>query len=483
MGLKVKAIELRKVPIWTRMPFRFGITTLTHVDYLVAFVDFEFDGKHVRGVAADILAPKWFTKDPAASIADEYADMLCVICSACKLALTTPTQPTAFEFWLDLYKQVMRCDELTTIPPLLKSFGISLLERAAIDTVCRFRELPFHEAVSSNFLGIKLGEIHNELDGFEPRDLLPKEPASRIAIRHTVGLVDPIRESDIPANERLRDGLPQSLEACLKHYGIRFLKIKIPSSLDAAIERLRCIAELLEHTSPECQFTLDGNECFQSVAEFKDFWDEIHCDSHLKRFLADGLCVIEQPLHRDVALSNETQAAFGAWHSLPTIIIDESDAQITSLRRALEVGYVGTSHKNCKGVFKGIANACLIRHLNHRNSDQRYISTGEDLMNLGPVALLQDLAVGATLGFEHMERNGHHFVAGLSPFPNAIQDQVLSNHGDLYCLHSSPEGQFPTLAIANGLIDLTSVNRAPFGYAIELDKNLFEHVATFESDK
>ena len=192
------------------------------------------------------------------------------------------------------------------------------------------------------------------------------------------------------------------------------------------------------------------------------------------------MIAVEQPLHRDTALSNDTFETFRNWSSLPRIIIDESDGELGSLRRALEVGYVGTSHKNCKGVFKGIANACLTRYLNQRSTSEQCICTGEDLMNLGPVALLQDLAVGATLGFQHMERNGHHFVAGLSPFHKIVQNQCLEAHGDLYRVFEATSYQYPSLAIERGEISLVSVNRAPFGYAIDLDAQLFELVDNFQ---
>ena len=58
--------------------------------------------------------------------------------------------------------------------------------------------------------------------------------------------------------------------------------------------------------------------------------------------------------------------------------------------------------------------------------------SGEDLANIGPVALLQDLAVVASLGVRSVERNGHHYFAGLSAFPRAVQQQILTHHGDLY---------------------------------------------------
>src|SRR5690606_7827243 len=106
--------------------------------------------------------------------------------------------------------------------------------------------------------------------------------------------------------------------------------------------------------------------------------------------------VVEQPVHRDCALAEEARTALAGWTDHPPIIIDESDATPHDLPRALGLGYAGTSHKNCKGIIKGIASACLIEV--HRRSGRPAVLTGEDLCNLGPVALLQDLAMMALLG-------------------------------------------------------------------------------------
>ena len=97
--------------------------------------------------------------------------------------------------------------------------------------------------------------------------------------------------------------------------------------------------------------------------------------------------------------------------------------------------------------------------------------SGEDLCNTGPVALLQDLAMMAALGIESVERNGHHYHAGLSQFPAAVQESVLRRHEDLYC--RSPLG-WPTLRVNDGRLALGTINGAPFGVGFELDCGLFE---------
>src|SRR6185436_19923246 len=122
---------------------------------------------------------------------------------------------------------------------------------------------------------------------------------------------------------------------------------------------------------------------------------------------------------------------------------------------ALQLDYSGTSHKNAKGIFKGIANRCLLHHEQRAQPEKHFLMSGEDLCNVGPVALLQDLNVMAALGIESVERNGHHYNAGLSQFPRLVQEQVLKAHADLY--HASPS-DWPTLTIQNGALALGSVN-------------------------
>ena len=478
MTIALKRVELRKVDIKTRMPFRYGIATLTEVPYLLVFADFEIDGQSARGVAADVLPPKWFTKQPEALLEDEIAQMLRVIRTATHTAMQLAEKQNAFRWWQELYQQHMSDTALEGMPSLLKGFGVSLLERAAIDATCHRHETTFHQAVHSNLFGISLEDLHPELVGNDPSQLLPVEPSSAIHVRHTVGLADPLLDSDVADADRLDDGLPQSLEACIRDYGLTYFKIKVPAGLDEARTRLGAIADLLQKAAGDYCFTLDGNEFFGDPQAFRDFWEELSQDQRLAGFFQDRLLVVEQPLHRDVALSPETSEVFNAWPDRPRLIIDESDGELSSLKQALVTGYAGTSHKNCKGIFKGLANACLLSHLNKSNPG-KYIHTGEDLMNLGPVALLQDLAVGATLGLTHMERNGHHYVTGLQPMPTEVQRGILAHHADLYHEHESDGERFPTLTICEGAIHLTSINQSPFGYTLPLNAELFDLIESF----
>jgi hypothetical protein len=150
------------------------------------------------------------------------------------------------------------------------------------------------------------------------------------------------------------------------------------------------------------------------------------------------------------------------------LIIDESDGTLDSLPTALDLGYDGTSHKNCKGIVKGLANAALLNKRQLEQPEKNFLLTGEDLANVGPIALNQDLAIVAALGIPHVERNGHHYFRGLSMFPGKLSEELALP--DLYRIH---EDGFPTLDIRDGRLNLSRVNNTPFGTEHLLDSAQF----------
>ena len=59
-----------------RMPFRFGVVTLTAAPQ--AFVRARIrldDGTQAEGMAAELMAPKWFDKNPALSNEDNFEQL------------------------------------------------------------------------------------------------------------------------------------------------------------------------------------------------------------------------------------------------------------------------------------------------------------------------------------------------------------------------------------------------------------------------
>jgi Enolase C-terminal domain-like len=470
MRLKVLATDLHIVNMRLRMPFRFGITTLTELPHLFLSVHLEVDGRRTWGVAADGLPNKWFTKDPNTRYRDDIDDMLKVIRSACDIGVAAGPHASVFELWERIYQPQIAWAGGWGYPPLLAGFGASLVERAMIDAFCRDQGVPFSTALRDDRLGLRLGRIHPELKSARPRDLLPPEPLRQITVRHTVGLTDPLTDAEISDADRVNDGLPQSLESCIRAYGLTHFKIKLWGDMAKDAQRVRTVADVItRNAGAHFAFTLDGNENFKAVEPFRAFWAALTSEPALEGFLKK-LIFVEQPLHRSVALEESAMREFAAWQQRPPTIIDESDGTLTTARQALSFGYAGTSHKNCKGVFKGIANACLIEHRRRADRSRPYVISAEDLTNVGPVALQQDLCVLANLGIPHAERNGQHYFKGLTMFPVEIQDAVLAAHPDLFRRH---DAGFVTTKVDRGTLQIASVIDHTFGVAAKFDPSQF----------
>jgi len=469
--LRLVDATLHRTGTKTRMPFRFGIAVMTEAPHLFLHGSFEIGGKVVTGIAAEGLLPKWFDKSPDKSAQQELDELLLVIRQAVTFARAIPAT-SAFDFWQQLYAAQMPWAAEHGLPPLLAHFGVSMVERTMLDALARAHGVNFSTLLRENLPGIDLGVIHPELAGRMPREFLPEQPLAKVTARHTVGLSDPLTAADVPAGEALNDGLPQTLEDCVSFYGLHHFKLKVRGDVDADLERMRQIASVVtKQCGRHYAFTLDGNEQYKEFPKFVDLWERIQGDDALRAFF-EGLIFIEQPLYRSVALDPKI-AKIKEWQDGPPMIIDESDAEIGDLERALELGYAGTSHKNCKGVMKGAIHRCLINHRNTVSGTQRHQMSGEDLVNIGPVALLQDLAAHAAMGNATVERNGHHYFRGLAVFPLSISEAMLAKHGDLY---TRLDG-FARLDVRGGELNLASVNAAPFGVAADLPMHEFEPVA------
>lgn len=469
-AVRVSEVGFHVLNMRTRMPFKYGIASLSALPHLFVSVQLEVDGRRVRGVSAEGLPPKWFTKDAETTFTSDLGDMLAVIRQAAAAAVDAGTQPSVFRLWLATHESQAPWGAGRGFPPLLTGLGTSLVERAAIDGLCRASRMSFNDALRSGLFGIELSAIHAGMPDVPVAEFLPARPVERVAVRHTVGLADPLDDADVALEDRLEDGLPQTLAASIEEYGLRYFKVKLSGREERDLERLRRVGSVLAHAGvSKPAWTLDGNEQFGSMAAFRSFWERFEAEPRLAMLRA-GLIAVEQPVHRAAALSGEAGQELAAWPACPPMIIDESDGEPEALPEALALGYAGTSHKNCKGVFRGVANACLLRQRTEQSPGTRFLLTSEDLASVGPVAMLQDLCVAAGLGIGHSERNGHHYFRGLSMFPPPLQEAVLLAHPDLY--HRTAAG-LATLRIVDGCVATDSVVAAPFGAAVDLDPGGF----------
>ncbi|NLP83210.1 hypothetical protein HF576_05075 [Microbacterium sp. CFH 90308] len=461
--IAITDVDLRVAAVRTRLPFRYGIAEMTAAPHVAVEVRIrDGQGPEVSGWASEHLPPKWFTKNPHTSFSDDLADMVEVVERAAAFA-SGLYAPDAFQLWRLIDAAQMRWAGVHGVPGLLAGLGTSLVERAMIDAVCRAQRIPFPVALRSGVLGFDPGTIHEELEGVRWRALFPDRPATSIALRHTVALTDPLHGADV--QDHPVDDLPVSLESVLLSHRVRYLKVKTVGDPVVDRDRLATIFGLCEKSSITPRLTIDGNESMRDGGSLTSWIGFLLRDPDIGGLLRESLIAVEQPLHRDVALGAELAVTLATlMEDGVAVIIDESDDDLHAVRRAMDLGYAGGTYKGCKGVFRGLANAALVA--NRRRLGHRTLLTAEDLSTLPPLTVAQDLVVAATMGLEHVERNGQHYFGRLAPISPDADGLAVSAHPDLYQLGSDGGAH---LRISDGMFAIGSILDAPFGFAPELN--------------
>ena len=419
MKFSIQAIDFYERDVRLRMPFRFGVVTLTEAPQAFALARIRLqDGREAEGTAAELLAPKWFDKNPALSNEDNFEQL-------------RQSMRAARAAYLSQKPNTAHGHSRPTVG-LVENYGPALIDRALLDALCRALGISFYEAIRRNVVGLDAS----------PRFLQSLRPREAIAARHTVGLVDPITAID--NKTPVGDGLPETLEQVIERYGHRWFKLKVGGDVKADVERLSAIAAVLDRIPEPYRASFDGNEQYEDVDGVLELWNRIKREARLKR-LAQSVVFIEQPIKRQKALAADI---FALAKERP-VIIDESDDSLEAFPHAKALGYKGVSSKTCKGIYKSLINAARCAEWG-----EGYFMSGEDLTVQAGLALQQDPALVALLGLTHVERNGHHYVNGMAGLPADEQQQFLKGHEDLY-EHSHGAVR---LRIKGGVIQMKSLD-------------------------
>ena len=210
--LDLKQVDFRVLPMRTRFPFKYGIASLTALPHLVLQASVEVNGTLAHGITSEGLPPKWFTKAPDTTFEQDLPSMLAVIENAVNVALASPST-TFFNLWRNLYDEQVAWASAEGHPPLLANLGVSLVERALLDALCRHLGHPIHNVIREILLGIRLGDVRPELNDLSLAETLPEKPRATIIARHTIGLGDPLTPDDVTDETRPDDTLPLDLES------------------------------------------------------------------------------------------------------------------------------------------------------------------------------------------------------------------------------------------------------------------------------
>ncbi|MEO7405316.1 MAG: enolase C-terminal domain-like protein [Burkholderiales bacterium] len=465
----IEGVELYERDVKLRMPFRFGVVTLTEAPqaFVRVLVRTE-DGREAWGLAAELLAPKWFDKNTALTNEQNFDQLRRSILIAAD-AYTSDTVPrSAFDHFAARYRGQIAACGAEALNPLVASYGPALLDRAVLDGLLRALNLSFFSAMRGNLPGMRVTDLTPDLSGFDLDDFLAGlAPATTLAARHTVGLVDAITGTELKAP--INDGLPETLEQVVAAYGHRYFKLKVGGDLAADLDRLERIASVIDRALPDYQASLDGNEQYENVDGIAELWANIEASPKLER-LARSTLFIEQPIHRGHAFERPVTALAAQ----KPLLIDESDGTLDAFLEAKSLGYTGVSSKACKGFYKSFLNAARCALWNRGTRGAHYFMSAEDLTCQAGVAVQQDLAIVALLGVTHVERNGHHYVNGFAGAAGDEAKQFLAAHPDLYELRAGGE----RLRIDRGNLAIGSLGCVGFGTAAMPDWSRLRKLST-----
>ncbi|MCW5629868.1 MAG: mandelate racemase [Rhodoferax sp.] len=455
--LKVLSVDLFESPYRLRLPFRFGVITVTEGRQAIARVRIRHaDGREDVGYAAEALGAKWFDKNPALSDAQNH-DQLRRALELTRDAYLAAPPLAAFALHAHHYRSLLAAGAAQGLDALVCSFGPALLDRAVLDALLRIEGLSFWRGMQCNLPGIVADTLAPDLQGFAMDEFLRSLQASQtMHVRHTVGLLDPLVAADQGDGTRVDDGLPETLEEVVRGYGNRYFKLKVSGRLDADLDRLQRIASVLDRSTEPYAVTLDGNEQFDDAQTIAAMWQQMLDTPALQRLCASTL-LVEQPIRRSAALSR-TVAPLARFKP---VIIDESDGDLDAFVQARALGYTGVSSKACKGFYKSVLNLARCRRWNGGAAGPFFMSA-EDLTTQAGVSVQQDLALVSLLGLSHVERNAHHFIDGFAGRPAAEAQAYLQAHPDLYHLHAGR----PHLHIQGGVLQLASLDGAGFGSGV-----------------
>ena len=177
MSMGAPLIHILKVAAFERMmpfvrPFRFGAVTVTSAPQAFLRVEIEVEGQgRATGVAAEMMIPKWFDKNPAKSPAETVADLRTSLVRAAGAYAGQAGADTAFGHHCSIMAGQSAWAESRDLPALTANFGPALVDKAILDALLKSLGLGFADGIHRNAAGLDT-RLTPDLDSAEIEDFL-----------------------------------------------------------------------------------------------------------------------------------------------------------------------------------------------------------------------------------------------------------------------------------------------------------------------
>ena len=448
--MRVIGSRLYFLPVSTRVPYKFGAVTMSHV--LCARVRLTVrgsDGRVATGWGETPLSVGWVW--PGALPYAEREQALTDFCRRLTDAwadfeITGHPLEIGHAFIEGRLRELQR--EFNTerpaasaLPWLAALVCCSPFDLALYDAFGRLVDRPVYETLGAEFLAQDLASyLEPAADAVGRVSFAGKYPADFLTSRqdalpawHSVGGLDPLDESDLTGREP-KDGYPVQLREWIARDGLRCLKVKLKGT-DAEWDFARLIKIGRIGRELGVRWLCADYNCTARDVDY--------VTAMLDRLLNDApethamLLYVEQPFAYEL---EEHAIAVHAISARKPLFMDESAHDWRIVRRGRELGWTNVALKTCKTQTVALLSLCWARAHGMTVMVQDLTNP---MLAMIPHALLAAHA-GTVMG---LETNAPQY------YPEASRPEAAVHPG-LYELHE-------------GKVDVSTVRGAGFGYRLE----------------
>lgn len=449
-NLKPIKIEVYFIPVRTRIPLKFGPEILTSVTCCrVHMLVSDSKGKITDGWGETPLSVQWGWPS-SISYETRHRDMkeFCKVLADEWIDLDLEGHPidigyNFLEYVLPLVQKRFNLklkESSEDLPWLAALICNSAFDIAFHDAYAKYLDLPVYKIygrdLMENDLSFYLEPSDDTCISFDGRyieDFLKIPPRDKLIVWHLVGGTDPTDREDLTGNEP-DDGYPVLLEDWIKTDGLKCLKIKLKGNdFDWDYSRIVKVAKIAIPNGV-LWFSVDFNCTVKDPRYVVDMLDKLLYD---EPDIYARILYVEQPFPYDLE-SNPIDVR--AISSRKPIFMDESAHDWRLIRLGRSLGWSGVALKTCKTQTSALLSYCWAKAY-------------------GMTIMVQDLTNPMLAQIPHVL---------LASNIDTIMG-VESNSMQFYPSASEPEEKVhPGIyKRRDGMLDLSSIRGAGFGYRIE----------------
>lgn len=462
--IRVVAARLYFLPIRMRLPLKFGPETVTEVTCARACVRVTDEkGGSAEGWGETPLSVQWVWPGNAPYVERyERLKRFGVLLAEAWAGFARRGHP--IEIGHDFQERILpdllkkanqQAGEGTEPMPWLGALVCcSPFDLAVHDAFGQLLQRPVYETYEASFMNRDLGDFLEaspavSFAGKYPGDFLVAKPPTRLPAWHLVGGLDLLDASELKGDEP-DDGFPVLLPDWIRRDGLKCLKIKLRGT-DAEWDfaRIVRVGDIAIAQGVAC-LSADFNCTVTDQAYVCEILDRLRAEH---RRIFDMILYVEQPFPYDL---EKHQTDVRGISSRKPLFLDESAHNWRVVRLGRSLGWSGVALKTCKTQTGALLAACWAR------------AHGMPLM-------VQDLTNPMLAQIPHLQLAAHvGTIMG-----------VETNSMQFYPAASAPEAAVhPGLyQRRNGIVDLSSLRGAGFGYRLEeINRALPPVAARFDNE-